>query len=222
MNALRASVRSFQAAAALVILGGTAHAIPITNPSFELGTFVNDGTGTMVLPVSSTQITGWTVVNDQLAWIISPNSWGLSAHEGNRFLDLTAYPTGAPFGGVRQTLTTNVGETYELSYYLGTYTQRWGGPPVSITASAGNTTQQCTVATTSTASTWTECSMTFTALAASTDLTLFGSQGFQYIGLDNVSVESLGATTAVPEPASLGLLGAGFAALAARRRRGKR
>ena len=48
--------------------------------------------------------------------------------------------------------------------------------------------------------------MTFTALGANTDLTLTGSQGFQYIGLDNVSVEVIGST-AVPEPASIALLG---------------
>jgi hypothetical protein len=79
-----------------------AQAIPISNPSFEIRTLVNDGTGTMILPVNSLQITGWTVVTDQLAWITSPNSWGLAANDGDRFLDLTAYPTGAPFGGIRQ------------------------------------------------------------------------------------------------------------------------
>ena len=221
MSSCPALVRSFPIAAVLILVATTAHAIPITNPSFEMGTFVNDGTGTMILPVNSTQITGWTVVSDQLAWIISPNSWGLTANDGNRFLDLTAYPTGAPFGGIQQALTTIAGELYQLSYYLGTYTQRWGGPPVSIIASAGNATEQCTVEATSTESTWTQCSMTFTALAASTDLTLTGSEGIQYVGLDNVSVEAIG-TTAVPEPASIALLGTGLVTLAARRRRKNR
>ena len=218
MGSCPALVRALPIAAVLILVATTAQAIPISNPSFEIGTLVDDGTGTMVLPVNSLQITGWTVVTDQLAWITSPNSWGLTANDGDRFLDLTAYPTGAPFGGVRQTLSTTAGELYQLSYSLGTYTQRWGGPPVSIIASAGNATQQCTVLTPSTASTWTECSMTFTALAADTDLTFTGSQGFQYIGLDNVSVEAIG-TTAVPEPASIALLGPGLVALATRRRR---
>src|SRR6185436_12617847 len=102
-------------------------AIPIVNPSFELGTLVNDGNGTMVLAVGSTQITGWTVVTDQLAWILSPNPWGLTAQDANRFIDFTAYPTGAPFGGLRQSFATVDGAVYELSYYLGSYTQRWGG-----------------------------------------------------------------------------------------------
>jgi hypothetical protein len=55
--------------------------------------------------------------------------------------------------------------------------------------------------------------MTFTANSANTPITLVGSAGFQYIGLDNVSVDSVGGPT-VPEPgaaalviSALGLLG---------------
>lgn len=191
--------------------GAAAHAIPVSNFSFEDGTFVNDGNGTNVLPVGSTSITGWTVTVDQLAWITSPNPWGLSAQDGNRFLDLTAYPAGAPFGGVTQTLATAVGQSYVVNYYLGSYTSRWGGPPVSIEASAGGTTSTCTVSTTSTASTWTLCSMTFTASSTSTALTFRGTAGYQYIGLDNVSVD------AIPEPALMALLGSGIIALVSRR-----
>jgi len=176
-----------------------AHANLLTNASFENGNFVNQGNVTMVLPVGSTSITGWTVTADQLAWIDVGNPWGLSAQEGNRFLDLTAYPTGAPFGGVSQSIPTIPGQQYELSFYLGTYTQRWGGPPVSITASAGNASSTFTVATTSTASTWTPFSMHFMATAANTPVTLIGSAGFQYIGLDNLSVENIGGTP-IPEP----------------------
>ena len=84
-----------------------AHANLLTNASFENGSFVNQGNATMVLTVGSTSITGWTVVADQLAWIDVGNPWGLSAQEGNRFLDLTAYPTGAPFGGVSQSIANH-------------------------------------------------------------------------------------------------------------------
>ena len=205
--------------------------ITVTNNSFESGAFVNNGQGTMVLALGSTTITGWTVINDQLAWIISPNPYGLAAQDGNAFLDLTAYPAGAPFGGVSQTLATTIGNQYEVSYYLGTYTQVWGGPPVSIQASAGSTTQTCTVSTTSNQSTWTLCTMNFLASGTSTALNFIGTAGFQYIGLDNVSVNDLGASTTttttttgqpVPEPSVLSLLGLGGVLIATRRYRHSR
>ena len=197
-----------------------AHANLLTNASFEDGSFVNQGNATMVLNAGSTSITGWTVSADQLAWIDMGNPFGLSAQDGNRFLDLTAYPAGAPFGGVSQSIATIPGQQYELTFYLGTYTQRWGGPPVSILASAGNTSRTFTVSTTSTASTWTPFSMLFMATSATTPVTLTGSAGFEYIGLDNVSVEGVAGTT-IPEPATYLLMATGLATLIAGRRRNR-
>lgn len=184
----------------------------ITNGSFELGTFVDDGNGTDSFNAGPTTITDWAAVGRQVSWIRSPNPWGLSAEDGTQFLDLTGYQTGAPFGGVTQTIPTIMGQTYSLSFFLGSYTQRWGGPPVSILASAGSTNQTFTVSTTSTASTWTPFSLVFTASSTTTPITLTGAAGVEYIGLDNVAVD---AVSAVPEPDSgtlivlgLGLVGA--------------
>lgn len=200
------SLVHFVASAALVSLFSiSAHADLITNGSFEMGTFVNDGNGTMTFNPGSTTIVGWTAVGRQLSWIESPNPWGLSAQNGNFFLDLTAYNLGAPFGGVSQSIATTPGEQYDLSFFIGSYTQRWGGPPVSVSASAAGTTQTFTVSTTSTASTWTPFSMVFTASSANTTVTLTGAAGVEYIGLDNVSVNPVGASP-VPEPASYALL----------------
>jgi len=188
----------------------------LTNGSFEQGTFVvNGGAATDILNLGSTSITGWTVSADQLAWIDTNNPWGLSAQDGNRFLDFTALLTGAPFGGISQTIPTTPGQQYNLSFYLGTYTQRWGGPPVSILAQAGTTSQNFTVSTPSTASSWFPFSMLFTATSASTNVTLTGSAGAAYIGLDNVSVDAA-TGSAVPEPSSTALVipAIGFLAVA--------
>ena len=183
---------TFAAALLLIEVGCTRTvSVPLTNSSFELGTFVNDGKGTMILRVGATDITGWNVVTDEVGWIGNPNPWSLSAQDGDRFLDLTAYPAGAPFGGVTQTIATLPQHQYELSYYLGSHTARWGGPPVAIVATAGSEGQTCTVTTRSSGSTWTPCTMAFTATSASTAISLTGKEGSQYIGLDNVTVQTV-------------------------------
>lgn len=199
-------------AIAMALFPVAANADLITNGSFELGTFVNDGNETMTFSTGTTAITGWTAVGRQFSWITTPNPWGLSAQDGTFFLDLTAYNTGAPFGGVTQSVATTIGEQYELSFFLGSYTQRWGGPPVSILASAGGTSQTFTVSTASTASTWTPFSLLFTATSTSTAITLTGAAGVAYIGLDNVSVNPAG-TSPVPEPGPLASIATGVALL---------
>jgi hypothetical protein len=211
------TTRSLCARAAVCLTAATlflvqARANLLTNGSFESGSFVNQGSETMVLNPGLTTITGWTTTGRQLAWIDAGNPWGLSAEDGNRFLDLTSYITGAPFGGVTQTITTTPGDQYEVTFYLGSYTTRWGGPPVSITVAAGSLNQTFTVSTTSTASTWTKFQGTFTASAASTPVTLTGAAGVEYIGLDNVSVDQVGGGGA-PEPATAYLAVSGFGAV---------
>jgi hypothetical protein len=183
----------------------------LTNASFELGTLVNDGNSTQTFSAGPTAITGWSAVGRQVSWIEAGNPFFLSAEDGSRFLDLTAYNTGAPFGGVTQSIATTVGDQYTLSFFLGSYTARWGGPPVSILASAGGTSQTFTNAAVTTSSTWVPFTMTFTATSAATAITLTGAAGVEYIGLDNVDVES--ATPGVPEPATCGLIALGLSGL---------
>jgi hypothetical protein len=207
----------------LSLVATSAHANAILNPSFEAGGFVNQGNQTMTMAVGSTTITSWTVVGDVMAWINAGNPWSLSAEDGDKFLDLSDYTAGSPFGGVTQTIATTVGSDYVLSYYLGSLTSIWGGPPVSILATAGSTSQTCTDSTTSVVSTWTLCSMSFTATSALTAITLAGAQGVNYIGLDNVSVEPDGVVAPpVPEPASMLLLAIGGVGLLTTARRGRR
>jgi len=193
----------------------------LSNGSFESGAFVNQGNDTMSPPVGSTVITGWTVVTDTTAWIGPTNPFGLHANDGSFFLDLTNYQTGAPFAGMQQTIATIPGAVYALSFDLGSSTF-WGRPD-SLTASAAGSSQ--TFAAPSTGGTnndWQHETMNFTATGATTTVTLQGTTGIAYIGLDNASVDlvSLPPVGAVPEPETWALLLAGFGAigLVARRR----
>ena len=191
----------------------------LTNGSFELGAFVNQGNDTMSLAPGSTVITGWTVVTDTTAWIGAANPFGLSASDGSFFLDLTNYQAGSPFAGMSQTIATIPGATYSLSFDLGSSTV-WGRPD-SITASAAGTVQTFTAPTTGGTNDWQSVLMQFVASSATTTVLLQGASGFNYIGLDNVGVEFVSGPgpRPIPEPTTLALLGLGLASLAVVRRR---
>lgn len=211
-----------------LLAGPAAHANLLLNGSFEEGAFVNQGNQTMSPASGSTVITGWTVVTDSTAWINAGNPFGLTASDGSRFLDLTNYSAGAPFAGVSQTFATTAGATYTLTFDLGG-SNAWGRPDALIASAAGTSATFTTgpASTTTPNNDWYHETMTFTATGATTTLTLQGSAGFNYIGLDNVSVVLLSdAVTpppvpAIPEPSTWALMLAGLAAIGSvMRRRG--
>lgn len=195
--------------------GSAAHANLLVNGSFEQGAFVNQGNQTMSLAAGSIVIDGWTVLTDATAWINAGNPFGLAASDGSRFLDLTNYSAGAPFAGMSQSFATMAGATYTLSFDLGG-SNAWGRPDALIASAAGTsatfTTGPASAATPN--NDWYHESMTFTATGATTTLTLQGSAGFNYIGLDNVSVvlsSGPGPVPAIPEPGTWALMLAGLA-----------
>ena len=221
---------ALRACVALMLVGAaaTAHASTnlLTNGSFELGTFTDQGQDTETFTAGSTVMTGWTTTGNFVSWIGPTNPFGLSAQDGSYFLDLTGYQAGGPFGGVTQTIATTPGKQYALSFYLGSYTAVWGGPPVSITALAGGTTGVFTNGSATSSSTWTLEDLAFTATSTSTAISLIGDAGVNYIGLDNVAVQCVntggcagGGGTGVPEPGVFGLMSLGLAAVGLLRRR---
>ncbi len=214
--------------ATLVAASAPAHANLLVNGSFEQGAFVNQGFQTMSLAPGSAVITGWTVITDTTAWINAGNPFGLSASDGTRFLDLTNFSAGAPFAGMAQSFATVAGATYTLAFDLGG-SNGWGRPGALVASAAGTsatfTTGPASVATPN--NDWYAETMSFVASGATTTLTLQGSVGFNYIGLDNVSVVQSagpGAVPAIPEPGTWALMLAGLAVVAgvARRRKAVR
>ena len=199
---------------------GAAQANLLTNGRFEQGAFVDQGNDTETFTAGATTMTGWTTAGNYVSWIGPSNPFGLTAEDGSYFLDLTGYQAGGPFGGVTQTVATNPGQQYDLSFYLGSRTDLYGGPPVSIQASAAGVSQTFTDSASHDVSTWTLESFTFTATGTSTAITLLGTAGDAYIGLDNVDLEA-GAVAAVPEPGTYALMlaGLGIVGFMARRSR---
>jgi hypothetical protein len=189
-----------------VALGGqSAQANLLINGSFEDGSFVDLG-GYMRLPIGSTDMTGWTVIStgtNDLAWITTPNPFGVSPYDGIKFLDLTGNDDISPFGGVQQTINLASGQ-YTLSFALGSSSGL--GVPVEITATAGAKTQDFISTNTTSADAWEVFSMDFSA-SGLTSISLVGKTGLYYIGLDDVKV------TATPLPPTTWLLGSGLLVL---------
>jgi hypothetical protein len=200
---------------AVLCMAMTSFANLITNGSFENGNFVPDANDTMSLPLGATDMTGWTVIAADLAWIGPSNPFSLSASDGNYFLDLSGYHDNAPYAGVEQTIPTTIGAQYQLSLDLGSSTI-YNTMPVGVLVNAG--TDSTTFTSTPTVqSGWDLFTFDFVATSAFTTIQIIGqvagNQSQAYIGLDNVNVEL------VPEPGTLAVFaGSGLLALVGWRR----
>lgn len=198
--------------AILTLMGSPAFANLITNGSFEtpvvpVGGFTNFNIG-------STGITGWTVVGPQASIVSgSYKSFGLSfpAEDGSQWLDLTGDGSNK-VEGVKQTVSTTAGSTYDLSFYVGNQVNSSGiygttstvnvllngAPAQTFTNSlgAGGTTQV-----------WEQFSLSFVAASGSTTIEFLNLDPStdNTNGLDNV-VLTQQATSPVPEPPTFALL----------------
>lgn len=137
--------------------------------------------------------------------------------DGLQSVDLTGEGNQGTTNGIKQSVGTTPGAAYDLSFWLGhQYSFAPGytlgpsstalyidGALVGIYNNSANTIEDVT---------WMPFSYKFTASSSSTVVAFLNNSaaGNNYVGLDNVSM------SAVPEPSSLLLLGAGITWLAAR------
>ena len=194
--------------AGCIAIPAIANANLLVNGSFESGAFSPPSNASQTLVVGNSSITGWTIVADSVSWIGNANPWGLTAAEGTRFLDLTDTQNGAPFGGVTQTIATDIGLPYRLTFDIGS-----SGPfgfPVAIRATAGATSQVFSV-NTSANNIWTRATLDFVATSTTSVIRFEGTNGQLYTGLDNATVLSQVPELPVQALLLIGLVGLGVA-----------
>lgn len=220
-------MKSLSCAIAVVALCSTASAANLlTNGSFENGTFSsNRGTDESQLLAtpdpSSTDITGWTVTGpDDIAWLQNGNRYGITAEDGARNIDLTGYDDASPYSGVSQVVNLAAGE-YSLSFYLGAdQSNSLYSGPVSVTTSVNALAQNFTFtpAVGATGNVWQQETMDFNVgTGGNVTVKIQGLSGDQYIGLDNVDLESVASVA--PEPMMALPLALGFGLIWYLRRR---
>ena len=175
----------------VIAAGATCLSLGAMNPAQALNLVANGG-------FETGNFSGWTQANTSFTGVNAA-----SANSGD---------FGAFFGAIgsknflSQALTTVVGQTYNLSYFL----KNDGGSPNSFAISVGSTT--FALPNDFGAFSFGKFTSTFVATAASTPLTFAFQQDPAFFRLDDVSVTS--TSTAIPTPALLpGRIGLGFGVL---------
>lgn len=212
--------------AAFLSLTGVASAMPvITNGDFQTPQVPVDGYGQYL--GGSAGITGWTVTGaDVLVLNTTYSEPGLvfNAQTGTQSLDLTGAGNTGSADGVFQSVTTEAGKKYAVSFFVGRADDGGASGNYNTAAVVGFSTDGGSSRdlfenslVTANGVNWKAVTAYFVATGTSTDIGFFNSTvGNNFAGLSGVSIQ------AVPEPASVALFGIGAVVVGAgtyRRRR---
>jgi hypothetical protein len=215
----------------LLVVAGQASAVPIINGDFE--TPLSPAASFASYVVGGATLTGWNVVGPagEVVSIVNTNfvqnGVAFHAESGNQWMDLTGFNNNNT-EGVSQSVATIIGDVYQLSLWVGNTT---GGSifgttstvNVQLNGSAFHSAINSDVNTTGLS--WEQYTYLFTASGLSTTLAFLNGDpgGDNSNGLDNIVLTDLGpgTTDGIPEPATLGLLGAGLIGLVGMRRKRK-
>ncbi len=186
------------------------------NPTVPAGGFSNFSGG-------STAITGWNVVGDGVSIVsgtFKQNGITFEAQDGKQWLDLTGDGSNSKTDGVSQNVATAIGQSYQLSFYVGSTTDNslFFASTVDLSIDGGTRVSYTNPTTPTNMLNWELFSVQFTATTTSTNITFFNGDApnNNNSSLDNVTLSGL-----VPEPASFILLAVGVAGLAIGTARGR-
>ena len=211
-------------------MSGSAFANLITDGSFEEPTTPPVPPGGFISVPTGHSFNGWDVVGvgsvspDSGLLVIGAFNW--PAEDGNFWVDMTGNGSNSATG-IQQTVATDVGTAYDLSFWVGNQFNP-GGPWGTTSTievfvggvSQGSFTNSGGVGTFT--QNWQQFHVGFTALNTSTPIELLNKDFFDNSnGLDNIVLLPQGSPPppSVPEPGTLTLLGLGLVGLVVARRR---
>jgi len=147
--------------------------------------------------------TGWTIsgaTNDDI--VTTSGTFVYNPEDGNYYANLYTSVGGTAFSYVSQTISTNIDDSYQLTYYLASD----GETPSGFETIVGGTT--LSDLTNIADQPYTEYTFDFTATSTTTEID-FGSYyasstSVNGLALDNVSVVDTTAASSVPEPLTTG------------------
>ena len=213
-------IRSLLRAAALAVVLPLTVQAQIVNGSFE-----GCGAGNYIGSAGDASINGWTMTRQGVEWFSGP-TFGITPRNGNCVVDLAWFTSnGVPGGGIKQTISTLLGQQYKLSYWGATaaFAGRNGTGVIELwlNGSLYSSNNVFSAGSTVSLGDWTQFTDIFTATGTTTDIEFRNQQDAftHFADLDDVSISMVSST--VPEPGSFFLLGSGLAGLATvLRRRG--